>query len=104
MTNHRTHNLIEPLTHRLGLFDQFAHLLQFAVGQIDIARSPVLFQPVSLGGTRNRNEALGGNPCQSKLSSRAAFAGGKLLDLVDNGFVLVEVLALEFGDWAQVSA
>lgn len=73
-----------------------AFLLFF--GQINIPGSPVVLQPVSLGRAWNSNHALRSNPSQSDLRQGTALFLSKLLYLVYNISVLVEILALEFGN------
>jgi hypothetical protein len=56
---------------------------------------------MGLGRARDGDEALGGDPGEGDLRGGAALFGGELPHLADNGAVLVEVLALELGDWVS---
>jgi hypothetical protein len=80
----------------LGLVDNAAHLLLLLVGQLDVARRPVLLEPLGLGGARDGDHALRRDPGQRDLGQGAALARRELLDLVHDAAVLVKVLALEF--------
>lgn len=72
-------------------------LLLLLLGQINISRCPVLLQPLGLGSTRNSNHTLSGDPSESNLTDAATLANSELLNFLDDGFVLVEIVALEFG-------
>ena len=82
---------------RLRVIDDPAHLPPLVLGQLNVPRRPVLLQPLGLGGAGNRDHALRRHPGQGDLRDGAALARRKLLDLIDDGAVLVEVVALEFG-------
>ena len=82
----------------LGLVDNLPHLFLLSFGQLHIPRLPVLLQPLRFRGSRNSNHPLSGNPGKSDLRQGAASCCCKLLDLVNNRLVLVEVLALELRD------
>lgn len=89
------------VTMRLRIINDSAHFLHFLRRQLNIARRPVLLQAVQLRRTRDSNHPLGRDPGKSNLSGRAAFARGKLLDLLDNGFVFIEVITLEFWNYGD---
>ena len=52
-----------------------------------------------LGGARNGDEALSSNPSKSDLSDGTPLLVRQLLDLLDDSFVLVKVVALELGSY-----
>jgi hypothetical protein len=49
-------------------------------------------------GAGDGDQPLCGDPRKRDLANRATLARGEFLDFFDDGFVLVEVFALEFGD------
>lgn len=98
MAHHLLERLAIPIPLRLGLLDDAAHLDHLGLGQLHVARRPVLFQSVGLGRARDGDEALGGDPGEGDLRGGTALFGGQLLHLADDSAVLVEVLALELGD------
>lgn len=83
---------------RLNVVEDFTDLHLFLIGQNDIPGCNVLFQALWLRRSRNGDHALRNHPRQRDLSESAAFALSEGLDRVDNALVVVEVLALEFGD------
>lgn len=87
-----------PLPMWLSSINNPPHLHLLLLTQLDIPRSPVLLKPCSLRRTRNGNHPLRSNPGQRDLADRAAFLRRELFDLLDNGFVFVEIVALEFRD------
>ena len=99
MAAQRPRKFIEPLSSRLGVFHQPSHLAELRRCQFHMARSPVLLQTRGFGCTRNGDESLRSHPRQRDLRDRAALPSCQLLDLIDDGFVLVKVLALELRDW-----
>jgi hypothetical protein len=99
MPYHRLCPLTVPITSRLQGVENLAHLLFLALRQLHIPRREVLFQTMRLSRTRDRDHALGHDPSQSNLGQSATLAMGQSLDLLDDLFVIVEVLALELGDF-----
>lgn len=85
------------VTMRLSSINNPTELLLLFFSQINISRCPVLLQPLHLGRSRDSNHTLGGHPSESDLTDTATLANGEFLDLFDNGLVLVEIVALEFG-------
>lgn len=86
-----------PLPNRLRLLQNPPHLRLLPLAQLNLPRSKVLLQPPRLGSPRDSNEPLRRDPREGDLGKRTPLPRGELLDLLDDGFVLVEVLALEFG-------
>lgn len=84
-----------PITNGLSRVNYTTHLAFLLVGELNIARFPVLFQTLRLGCAGDGNHALGSNPGQRNLADAAVFTGSEFLDFVDNSSVLVEVLALK---------
>lgn len=74
-----------------------AELFLLLLRQINISRCPVLLQPLYLRRTRDCNHTLGGNPSECDLTDTAALPNSKLLNLLNNGLVLEEILTLELG-------
>ena len=60
-------SLAIPVTMNLRTVDDLSHLCLLLLIQFNVPRSPVVFQSVWLGGTGDGDEALSGNPSQSKL-------------------------------------
>lgn len=93
------HGLISgsvSVSNRLGRIDNISQFFLFLRSEIDVPGSPILLQTVSLGRTRDGNQALRRYPGQCNLGQRTALSSGDFLDLFHDSFVLVEVLALEF--------
>lgn len=65
--------------------------------QVHIPRRKVPLQSRDLCRARNSNHALRRDPRQRNLTDSAALTVRELLDLLHDGFIVVEVLALEFG-------
>lgn len=99
MANHRLVHLRVSVSDGLGRIHNLAHLGNLFFGEINISRCPVLDETVGLGRSWDRDHALRSNPRKSNLRGSAALANSQCLDAVDDGLVLVEVLALELGDW-----
>ena len=99
MTHHRLRPLIVSVPVRLQRVQNLTHLFLLLTRQLNIPRSKVLFQTVRLGRARDRDHALRHDPRQSDLRQRATLALREGLDLLDDFLVVVEVLALEFGDY-----
>lgn len=97
MSNHSLVRRGIPVTLRLRSVNDPPHLILLLIRQLHIPRRPILLQPLRLGCTRNCNHALGSNPRERNLGRGAALLCCELLDLLDDGFVLVEVFTLEFG-------
>jgi hypothetical protein len=89
-----------PLPHHLGAIHNPPHLSPLPLTQLDLATPPILDQPLRPRGPRNSNHPLTRDPRERNLTRRAALAARKVLDGLDNGFVGVEVCALEFGHGA----
>lgn len=83
---------------RLGGIDEPPHLPPLLLGQIDVPRGPVLLESGDLGRARDGDHALRGDPGERDLRRRAAPLRRERLDPLDDGLVLVEVVALELGD------
>ena len=99
MPNHRPERFVEPVSNGLCTINDDAHLRLLLLGQNNIAGSPVLFQSVALGSPGNGDKTLGGNPGERNLGRGTSFPLCKFLDFFHNCFVLVEVLALELGNY-----
>jgi hypothetical protein len=82
----------------LGRIDDASHILLLLLRQLDIPRRPILLQPVRFRRARDGDHALRSDPSKGDLSRGAPLLGGELLDLLDDGLVSVEVLALKLGD------
>ena len=95
MTNHHLRLLRIPIASGLTAINDLTHFLLLTLRQLHVARCPVLLQSSCFGGTRNGNHALRSDPCESNLCQGLALAGSQLPDLLNNGFVLVEVIALK---------
>ncbi len=89
--------LVVPVPVDYSVRDDAAYLGLFRLAQLDLPRRPVLLEPVPLCGARDGDEALSGDPGEGDLRSPAALLRGEFLDLLDDGTVLVEILALVFG-------
>lgn len=74
-------------------------MLLLLICQLHGPRSEILFESMRLRRSRDWNHVLGDDPCQSDLGERAPFTPRNLLDLFDDLFIVVEVLALEFGNY-----
>lgn len=97
MSNHSLmHGAISAAV-RLSSIDNIAHFLLFLGRQFNIPRRPVFLQAGRLSCSRDRDHSLGGNPRESDLANLASLAGSELLYFLNDGQVLEEVLALEFG-------
>ena len=97
VTDHRLSFLTVAITNWLRIVHNLPHLLLLLVRQVNVSGSPILFQSLRLRRAGDRDHVLCGNPSNGNLRSRAALALRKFLDLRHDGFILVEVLALEFG-------
>jgi hypothetical protein len=100
MPHHRLHLLRVSVSLRLQRVQNPTHLLLLPFRQLNLPRSKVLLQTVRLSRARDGDHALRHHPSQSDLGQSAALALGESLDLLYNLLVVVEVLALEFGDCA----
>lgn len=98
MPHHLLSKLAISHTSRLIRLKNLPHLHLLLFRQLNLPRSKVLLQPIYLGRTRNSNHPLGRHPSQRDLSQFTAPLRREFLDLFNDGFVLVEVLALEFWD------
>jgi hypothetical protein len=87
-----------PVPMGLRTFNDPPHFGTLLLAQVHLSRRKVLLQAVHFCGTRDGNQPLGSDPRKSNLADRAPLARGYLLDTFDDGFVLVKVFALEFGD------
>lgn len=83
---------------RLRRVDDAPHLPLLLLAQVDVPRRPVLLESLGLGRAGDGDHALGGDPGEGDLRQAAPLSGSELLDLVDDGLVLVKVFALEL--WA----
>lgn len=97
MANHCLVGRAITVPFRLRLLNNPPHLRLFLIREFDVSRRPVLLQTLRLSGARNGNESLGSDPREGDLWQGAPLADGELLDLFDNGLVLVKVLSLELG-------
>ena len=79
-------------------------MLFLLICQLYGPRSKVLFKSMRLRRSWNRDHVLGDDPCQRDLSQCAPFTLRNLLDLFDYLLVVVEVLALEFGNYGAMLA
>ena len=105
MPNHSLRLLTIPITRRLQRIQYTSHLLLLVFCQFHIPRSEVLFQTLRLRCSRNGNHALRNHPRQSNLRQRTPLTLRESFDLLDDFLVVVEVLALEFGNcWLIESA
>jgi hypothetical protein len=93
VSSHLLASLVISITMSLCTLENLSHLCQFLFVQRNISRRKVLFQSVWLGGSRDGDEALSGNPSKSNLCDTTALFVGQLLDFLDNSFVLVKVVA-----------
>lgn len=59
--------------------------------QLNITRSPVLFQSVWFSSARDSDEPLSGNPSKSNLCNAASLLIGQLLYLLDNTASILEI-------------
>jgi hypothetical protein len=98
MSHQPLHLLAVSITLRLQRVKNLAHLLLLPIRQLNISRRKVLYQTMRLSRSRNRDHTLRHHPRQSDLRQSATLALGESLDLLDDFLVVVEVLALEFGD------
>jgi hypothetical protein len=89
------------VTMRLRRINNLPHLRLFLLRQINLSRGKVFFQSLRLGRARNCNQTLGSYPSERDLSNGATLARSELLNLIDNSAILVEVLALEFGNCTE---
>lgn len=103
MSNHSLMRRAISVALWLSSIDNFSHCLLFLLSQFNIPRCPVLFQPGCLRCSRDGDQSLRGNPSKRDLTNLAALKGSELLYFLDNGPVLVEVLALEFGNYREGS-
>lgn len=101
MPNHRLRGSRIPIPMRLRLINDTPHLLLLLLTQIHISRSKVLDQTVRLRRAGDSNHALGRDPRKRDLCDGAPFAFSEVLNLLHDCEVIVEVLALEFGDWTS---
>ena len=102
MPHHPLHLLTVSVPLRLQRVQNAAKLLFLLLRQFYFPRSKVLLKTLCFGRSRNRDHALRNDPRQSNLRQRAAFALRNGFDLLNDLLVVVEVLALEFGDWLGV--
>ena len=98
MANHALRFLTISVALRFCSVNDSSHFLFLFVRQIDIPGGPVLFQSSHFSCPRNGNHALSCDPRKGNLSESASSTYSKLLNLLDDGFVFVEVLSLELGD------
>lgn len=80
-----------------------SQLYQLLLGQFYLPRCPILFQTSDINRAWDGNHALRGDPGQRNLSRGTAPSLGELLNLIDNGLVLVEILSLELWDYNDAS-
>lgn len=78
-----------------------AHLFLLILCQFNVFRSEVLFKTMRLCCAGDRQHSLGKHPRKSNLSERTTLALCNSLDLLNDLLVIVEVLALEFGDYSE---
>ena len=84
-----------PVPLGFGRIDDPPHLRLLCLRQFNVSRGPILLQPLRLSRARDGDHALRSHPSESDLRQGATFLRSEGLDLVDDAFVLVEVLALE---------
>lgn len=99
MPHHRLMLLRITVALRLDIVEDFTNLLLLIFGQQDVPRRNVLFQALWFRSSGDRNHALRNHPRKRDLGESAALALSQGLDGVDDTLVVVEVLALELGDW-----
>lgn len=80
---------------KLDIVENPSHLSLFLIRQINLPGRPVLLQSARFSGPWNSNHALSSNPCKRNLSQCAAFPSCKLLDLLDDRSILIEVFPLK---------
>jgi hypothetical protein len=102
MPHHRLHLLTVSVALRLQRVENRTHLVLLSSRQLNIPRCKVLFQTMRLSRPRDRNHTLRHHPRQRDLRQSAPLALGQRLDLLDDLLVVVEVLALEFGDCKEM--
>lgn len=96
MTNHSLVSGTISVAMRLSSINNISQFPLILLRQLNITRSPILLQAISLGGARNGDQSLRSNPSECDLTNLAALAGSQLFDFVHNCSILREVLALEF--------
>lgn len=92
-----------PISLNLRSVHNPPHLLLLLLGQLNISTAPVLFQSTRLSSSRDSDEALCSDPGQRHLCSLATFFLCELFDFLDDCAVLVEIVALKFGGWEEIS-
>lgn len=90
-----------PVAMRFGSVHNLPHLMFLPLRQVDLTRSKVLFKTLGLGSSRNRDHTLSRNPSKCNLTDSTTFALSQSSDLLNDCFVLVEILALEFRDYFE---
>lgn len=100
MANHSLLCGCISVTMRLSSVNNLPHFLLILLRQLNITRSPVLLQTTGLSGARNGDQSLRSNPSECDLTDLATLASSKLFNFFHNCAILVEVLALEFRDFA----
>jgi hypothetical protein len=102
MPNHSLLRRCIPMPLNLCAINNPPHLAPLLLIQLHVPTPPILYQSPLLGRPRNRNEALTRDPRERHLRDAASLALRQFLDLLDDGFVCVEVCSLEFRDcWGR---
>jgi hypothetical protein len=99
MPHHSLRLLTVPIPRRLQRIQNTPHLFLLVFRQFHIPGSEVLLKTLRLRRSRNGNHALRNHPRQSNLRQRTPFTLCQSFDLLDDFLVVVEVLALEFGNY-----
>ena len=100
MSNHRLSPLTVPVPLRLERVENASHLFLLFFCQFYIPRREVLFEALRFRRSWDGNHVLCQHPCESDLSQCTSFPLRDFLDRLDDFLVVVEVLALEFGDYS----
>lgn len=96
MTNHGLVGGIISVALRLCRIDDLPQLRFIFLTQLNISRRKILLQSLRLCCSRNSNESLRCYPCKCNLGQSNAFSDCKLLHLLNDLLVMIEVGALEF--------
>lgn len=102
MSNQRLIRLRVSVTYWLRPLYNTSQLLLLIFCKLNITGREVGLEPLRLCRARNGDHALCRNPGQRDLGDSAVLPVGKLLDLINDCPILVEVLALEL--WCCVSS
>lgn len=87
---------------RLNRINDTAHLQLLVLRKIKVTRIPVRLEACRLSGSWNSNHSLGSDPGECDLAGSTSLAGSKLLNLLDDQLILVEVFSLEFRSFDKI--